>query len=414
LGFEGRLDIELACRAAAVRRVDVRSSRPLRASRVLEGGSPDEALERLPLVFSICATAQAEAALSACEQALVSTPAAVHKRAREMLVWMETAREHLLRILLDWPAFADEPLAREGLPRVMQFLPELSRVLYGNAAPFRLGSRPTVDFPALARVIAELRSVIAGLLGGGEVLPLHSGAAFEQWLERGDTMPARLLRRLRERGWDRLGRSASVFLPPLQAAVLHPLFTAEDGELFLAEPCWQGGPCESTPLQRQRHHPLLRELLRSEGNGLLTRLVALLLELEGIPDLLQQGLVELGSTDMAEEQGAMAGYSPRGLGSYRAKAAVEQGAMAVSGIGLAQVEAARGRLIHRVEIDDGVVRRFQILAPTEWNFHPQGVAAQGLYTLDGGDEEQLRQQAALWINAIDPCVGFNLRVSGDA
>jgi hypothetical protein len=391
LGFEGRIDIELACRAAAVRRVDVRSSRPLRASRVLEGGSPDEALERLPLVFSVCATAQAEAALSACEQALVSTPAAAHKQAREMLVWMETAREHLLRILLDWPAFADEPLAREGLPRVMQLLPELSRALYGNAAPFRLASTPTVDYPALAQVIAELRSVIAGLLGGGEVFPLHSGAAFEQWLERGDTMPARLLRRLRERGWDRLGRSASVFLPPLQAAALHALFTAEDGELFLAEPCWQGGPCESTPLQRQRHHPLLRELLRSEGNGLLTRLVALLVELERIPDMLQQGLVELGSAE--------------GVG---------QGAMAVSGIGLAQVEAARGRLIHRVEIDDGVVRRFQILAPTEWNFHPQGVAAQGLYTLDGGDEEQLRQQAALWINAIDPCVGFNLRVSGDA
>lgn len=372
--------------------MDVRSSRPLRASRVLEGGSPDEALERLPLVFSICATAQAEAALSACEQALSLSSSMAHKRAREMLVWMETAREHLLRILLDWPAFADEPLAREGLPRVMQFLPELSRALYGNAAPFRLGSRPTVDFPALARVIAELRSLIAGLLGGGEVVPLHSLAAFEHWLERGNTMPVRLLRRLRERGWDRLGRSASVFLPPLQAAALHPLFTAEDGELFLAEPSWQGEPCETTPLQRQRHHPLLQELLQSEGNGLLTRLVALLLELEGIPGMLQQGLAELGS----------------------AEAAVGQGAMAVSGIGLAQVEAARGRLIHRVEINDGVVRRFQILAPTEWNFHPQGVAAQGLRTLDSSSEEMLRQQAALWINAIDPCVGFNLRVSGDA
>jgi coenzyme F420-reducing hydrogenase alpha subunit len=394
LGFEGRLDIELACRAAAVRRVDVRSSRPLRASRVLEGGSPDEALERLPLVFSICATAQAEAALSACEQALSLSPSMAHKRAREMLVWMETAREHLLRILLDWPAFADEPLAREGLPRVVQLLPELSRALYGNAAPFHLGRGLTIDFPALAQVIAELRSVIAGLLGGGEALPLHSLAAFEHWLERGDAMPARLLRRLRERGWDRLGRSASVFLPPLQAAALHPLFTAEDGESFLTEPSWQGAPCETTPLQRQRHHPLLQELLQSGGNGLLTRLVARLVELEGIPERLQQGMVELESAPLA--------------------LAAEPGPASASGIGLAQVEAARGLLIHRLEIDDGVVRRFQILAPTEWNFHPQGVAAQGLYTLDGGDEEQLRQQAALWINAIDPCVGFNLRVSGDA
>ena len=38
-----------------------------------------------------------------------------------------------------------------------------------------------------------------------------------------------------------------------------------------------------------------------------------------------------------------------------------------------------GRLIHAVEIADGVVKRYRILAPTEWNFHPQGAAAKGLH-----------------------------------
>jgi coenzyme F420-reducing hydrogenase alpha subunit len=81
-----------------------------------------------------------------------------------------------------------------------------------------------------------------------------------------------------------------------------------------------------------------------------------------------------------------------------------------SGVGLAQVEAARGRLVHRVELEHDGVRRYRILAPTEWNFHPAGAAAQGLMHLPAEEPEVLRRLAALLINAVDPCVGYDLRV----
>ena len=81
-----------------------------------------------------------------------------------------------------------------------------------------------------------------------------------------------------------------------------------------------------------------------------------------------------------------------------------------AGTGIGQVEAARGHLVHRVVLDDGWVRRYQILAPTEWNFHPAGVVARGLGGLVDSDEPTLRRQAALLINAMDPCVGYDLRV----
>jgi Ni,Fe-hydrogenase I large subunit len=42
------------------------------------------------------------------------------------------------------------------------------------------------------------------------------------------------------------------------------------------------------------------------------------------------------------------------------------------GCGLARVETARGTLLHRVELDGDRVARYAIVAPTEWNFHPQG------------------------------------------
>lgn len=385
---EGRLNIELACRANAVERVTIQSGRPLRVSRIMENTPPDEALRRIPLVFSVCATAQCEAALAACEQALGHIPTPAHQHARAMLVAMETAREHLLRILLDWTGFIGEDVPGAHLPQLMRLLPGLRRALYGEANPFLLHARPHIDFAALADAIDALRSMNALVLGGdGDpcASPLRSRSAFEDWVARGETLPARLLRDVRARRWERLGHGGSVWLPRLEADTLRRRLAGNDHEDFIAAPHWQDTPCETTALARQRTHPLVADLLETEGSGLLTRLAARLVELERIPQSLTEDMARL------RQQG---------------DPAVDATA---SGVGLAQVEAARGRLVHYVEITDGMVQRFRILAPTEWNFHPQGVAARGLMTLDGGDEETLQRQGALWINAIDPCVGFTLR-----
>jgi hypothetical protein len=57
-----------------------------------------------------------------------------------------------------------------------------------------------------------------------------------------------------------------------------------------------------------------------------------------------------------------------------------------------------------------LIGRYQILAPTEWNFHPEGVLAKGLNQLQADSVELLKQQASLLINAIDPCVGYALQI----
>ena len=68
--------------------------------------------------------------------------------------------------------------------------------------------------------------------------------------------------------------------------------------------------------------------------------------------------------------------------------------------------------MHHIKVEQGQVADYVILAPTEWNFHPQGVAVEGLKGLRAESEAQLRQQAAMWVNAIDPCVGYELKVNG--
>jgi hypothetical protein len=77
--------------------------------------------------------------------------------------------------------------------------------------------------------------------------------------------------------------------------------------------------------------------------------------------------------------------------------------------GLAWVEMARGLLIHQVALDaaSSKVRACQVLAPTEWNFHPEGVVAQTLASLPAtAPDPQARVQ--LLMAAFDPCVPFDM------
>jgi coenzyme F420-reducing hydrogenase alpha subunit len=80
--------------------------------------------------------------------------------------------------------------------------------------------------------------------------------------------------------------------------------------------------------------------------------------------------------------------------------------------GMAHSEAARGRLTHFIDIENDTINKLVILAPTEWNFHPEGVAAKSLNDLDASSPHELRQQAELLIHAIDPCVGYHLNIVG--
>jgi hypothetical protein len=76
------------------------------------------------------------------------------------------------------------------------------------------------------------------------------------------------------------------------------------------------------------------------------------------------------------------------------------------GQGVAWVEMARGLLMHQVSLDsEQCVAQLQVVAPTEWNFHSQGVVASVLAQMSPDTDA-----AALgWlIAAFDPCVPFEV------
>jgi Ni,Fe-hydrogenase I large subunit len=72
-------------------------------------------------------------------------------------------------------------------------------------------------------------------------------------------------------------------------------------------------------------------------------------------------------------------------------------------------ETSRGLLVHRTRVADGRLADYRIVAPTEWNFHPEGAFARGAAGLadDGGLDAGAR-----WIvGSLDPCVGVRYEVA---
>ncbi|TKD44983.1 nickel-dependent hydrogenase large subunit [Azotobacter chroococcum] len=83
------------------------------------------------------------------------------------------------------------------------------------------------------------------------------------------------------------------------------------------------------------------------------------------------------------------------------------GLEAGEGVGLAQT--ARGALLHRVCLGEGTVGAWQLLAPTDWNFHADGPLRRRLCGVRVVKEDSEALLRAL-ILAVDPCVAFEVKI----
>jgi len=385
MGIEGQLEIHLQRAALESTRVDISSSRPLQASRVLHGKTIEQALQLLPLLFSVCGIAQACAAVRACEQALGLQAEADLEQRRDSLMQMETLREHLWRIALDWPVFIGEQAMHEPVAALLVLQKRHRQAL---SAEFDL-FLPTTTTPCpapepLADLIGDIDTLLAQTVFDmvpSDWLGLRGPRALQDWAQSGATVAARLIRHVIDQGWSDAGRCAITALPALDGDALRRA-TLQDG--FIAQPQWQGDCHETSPLTRN-NSPLLQALRADYGNGLLVRLVARL-------------------TELARRGQDLDTETDTGTGNN-----LYEQPLSNPGTGIGQAAAARGQLFHRVAIDHQTVIDYRILAPTEWNFHPQGVVAASLATLSG-DPAPVEQQARLLINAIDPCVAYRLSI----
>ncbi len=374
MSIEGDLVVRLDCDRGAVRRVTVRSTRPFAASRVLRGRTPDDAVAMVPHLYSVCGRAQEAAAAGALAAARGADEAPqVHAR-HERGVLLETIEEYLRRILVDWPEAMGHPATTEPVAAARRAI-----------ATARSDDR---EQTALARELREIAARHVYGVAPDAWLALAEGAAVDAWAERAQTLPARMFAELL-RSWPSLGHSDVPLMPAprreaLLAAVLPAMCTVPG---FEGAPVWAGAPVETGALARMHAHPLVRALSARCGNAVPTRMAARLTELA----------VLLGQLAAAHEEVSVA---PR-IHAFPLAA----------GEGLAAVQTARGLLLHRARVAEGRVATYQIVAPTEWNFHPEGPLARGLAGMTAKDDAALVRGARLTVQALDPCVACAIEVA---
>ncbi len=374
MAIEGEIAVKLDWDGHRVHRVTVRSSRPFAASRVVEGRTSQVAATMMPRLFSICAQAQRAAAESALAVACGDPLRADAVAELERDVMLETVQEYLWRLLID-------------LPKAMGGDPVLEPVSHARRAIVAAIEQPPTsadERTALAQLLDRVVATHVFGMPAAAWVALDGGDALANALVHALTVPAAMLARLL-RIFPPLAASDVPLMPAATAEALRaaivPSLEADAG--FARTPLWNGRVAETGTLARMYAHPCVAALARQHGKSVATRIAARTFELAALIVRLEDESTDATWVQALDLEG---------------------------GAGLSAVQTARGLLLHRAEVVDGIVRDYRIVAPTEWNFHPAGPLARGLEGHVASDEAALSQDARLAVQALDPCVGVTLEV----
>ncbi len=311
------------------KQVEIQSTRPLYASQILIGKTPEQALSTLPLLFNICGIAQSHAGYLAIEQKMNRKKDFSQQTAREMLVLAENAREYLLRLFLDAPSLFQIDNSTLELSYLGQMTKAFSSALFKEGRAFAFDSQLNAELSEVTLLIDKLEQF---LIDTQFQMPLNGWAnlqndTLQQWAKEYDSLAGKIIKMLYDKNWTSQGYADFNALPVLDEKELLETFNASKVTQFIAQPEWQGQCFETSALSRQFSHPLVKALHQKYSTGLITRWVARLTELASIPDQMRQLHKQIINHD-----------------SFIAKENEH------SSLGIAQVEAARGRLVHQVEI----------------------------------------------------------------
>jgi hypothetical protein len=325
-------------------------SRPVmggaRLGRLLRGQQGDSVVQMLGSVLTLCAHAQRRAARMVLWAAEQQEPAQVTPESTSLLQ-LETARDHLRSMALDWPQRQSQSLH----PAQLTWL---------SSCPLPLATPSRALMPD--EVAAQRQQMREWLKSATPCTPLQCLA---QWQATAQALHPHT------RTLDVLDTN-----PVLQATNLRTIATAMANDPdFALRPQWQGA-CAETGVWSRLHQRQTAPAITSAWSRLQARWIEML-ELISAPTeppatLLSSGALPLGG-----------------------------------GQAIAWCEMARGLLLHWVQLDaQNRVQDYRVLAPTEWNFHPDGALEQALTQLDPTDA------TAAWClaSAYDPCVDCNVNI----
>lgn len=415
---EGDLEVTLDVADGMVREARVTAPLYRGFEQILAGRPPEDALVIAPRICGICSVSQSMAAARALAQVAGVEAPENGRLAADLVLACENAADHLTHFVLFFmpdfarAAYAGRPwfdaaarrftagkgeAAHALVPARARFL-HLMGLLAGKW-PHSLALQPggttkSVDPGERVRlmsILAEFREALEAIVFADRlerVAALDSVVALEAWtdgaaIDKGDFRL--FLHIARDLGLDRLGRGPGAFLSHGSFG-LWPAGVVMDGVTQAYDPAqvtedlthaWMDGParpdadktgaytwCKAPRLGGRvvEVGALARQMVA--GDPLASGLVAA----SGgtVRDRVVMRMVELARLVIAME-GWVRGLRP-GAPFCAAMPQPRNG----SGIGL--TEAARGALGHWLDVENGMIRTYQIIAPTTWNFSPRDAA----------------------------------------
>ncbi len=465
---EGDLEVTLDIESGRVRAAYVNSPMYRGFEQILAGKHPLDALVFVPRICGICSVAQSAAAAQALAQGMGIQPPQNGRLAATLTLAAENLADHLSHFYLffmpdfardgyrDRAWFADAQArfksvtgsaTAEVLPVRAKFMNVMGYL--AGRWPHTLSLQPGGSSRALEEaerlrlkiLLAEFRGFLEHTLFGDRletVAALDSETALLSWMEprsRRADFP-RFLNIARDLGLQHMGRATDRFISygaySDGTTTLFPAGRWADGRLldmdlgairedvasswmagdvalapdegrtepqpdkegaysWCKAPRWSGQVVETGALARQMvsGHPLVRDMVLQHGASVTARVVARMLEFALVLPAMEGWLRQI-------EPGGPFCLPEHELVDAR-------------GVGL--IEAARGALGHWLDVRNGKIHNYQIIAPTTWNFSPRDAAGEpgaleqalvGLAADEDGNAAPLAVQHV--VRSFDPCM----------
>ncbi len=461
---EGDLEVQLEVEAGVVQQAYVNSTLFRGFEWLLAGRPVSDTLVYAPRICGICSVSQSVAAATSLAQAVGITPPPSGQWATNLMLACENAADHLTHFYLFFmPDFAAEayadcdwhadvarrfaPMRGEALPGVLQARAQWLHIMgmLGGHWPHTLAIQPGGTTRVLQRseivrlkvMLKQFEQFLVGTLTGG--VPLETVLARETLEQLRETVPGGDLGRFlalcdaldlwhvgrtpgrlfsygnypRPEGGRVLasgiwcdGRPGQLNTQAITEDISHARYRGQGGApwheavqpdahkpeaySFCKAPRLDGEVFECGALARQvmAGEPLMRALVKQWGSVVATRVLGRLWELMRLPGLMHQWADQLDPNEDWNHP-------------YDAH---------FSGHGLGLVEAARGGLLHWIEVEKGTIQHYEIIAPTTWNFSPRdthgtpGALEQALTGLQVGEEPARAPMVQHVVRSFDPCM----------
>ena len=319
------------------------SVRPADALRLAEGRPVGEAVGLAAAIFPMSAAAQTAAALSAAEAALKITIAPAHAAARQLMVGFEAAAACAWRMGLVWPQLSGGSAPAEAVQTVRAAADAAAGLLFADGDWARLGGgAPRPDMAGLLERIGAVRTALRALAPTLDAV----------------TADAPGLPGFDGRSWPLLDENG----------VERAAFALAGDPGFAVRPHLSGRVIEESPRA-------LLQMWRAE-EGLAAWFSAQAQFALRLPDRLEAALK---SAAPADTRPAAAKGSGRGWG---------------------MAATARGRIIHWMSVDRGLVSAWRAIEPSDWNFSPKGPVARAMELFPS--DEDLADCGRWVVAAFDP------------